>query len=715
MVRAVRVPQACRAALAMTAIGAALALAAPARADCSGWDPLAVTNGGKARSMAARDLIELVGFGRPDAEPLDETAPFGLSPDGRYLATVLMRADLAANGYCQALVLLDLSGRTGPRILDTGGEFEMSHGVLRDMVLYTGFPALNPVRWSPDGRAIGYLKRLDGRTQAWVATLDGKARMASHAPDDVEAWAWSVDGHSLVYRFAAGRAAAEAAIDREGLGGWHVDARLAPHLGIRPQVPAPLPEQEVAVDPATGAETPVTATDRQRLGLDDEIPLGTRRRSAQGFAAWAERTGRSPFAPWRVRVEDARGRDLGCRGDGCVGKLAGLWWAPGGRQLVMLRREGWNNRYTALYRWAPGQVQPRHLLRTDDWIEGCVPRGPALLCLRQGAVQPPQLVSIDMATARQRIVFDPNPAFSRLQLGPVERLEWRNAMGRAVYGDLVLPPGYAGGRLPVIVTQYQSRGLLRGGTGNDYPIQLFALRGFAVLSLQRPAPAAADDPDVRTPYEVERANVRGWAERRNIDSAINTGLDLLVARGIADPNRLALTGLSDGASAVRFALVGSRRFAAAAISSCCVDETSNDVVGIGWATESAELGYPPAFPVDTDFWKPYSLALNADRIDTPLLMQLADGEALQGVHSFMALRAAGQPIDFYIYPGEYHNRWQPRHRRATFERDLDWFSFWLQGREDPAAAKAAQYAYWRTLRAARDARAPAAAAAPSRP
>src|SRR3546814_5155407 len=39
---------------------------------------------------------------------------------------------------------------------------------------------------------------------------------------------------------------------------------------------------------------------------------------------------------------------------------------------------------------------------------------------------------------------------------------------------------------PLVVVQYDTRGFLRGGTGDEYPIQALAASGFAVLSVSRP-------------------------------------------------------------------------------------------------------------------------------------------------------------------------------------------------------------------------------------
>jgi hypothetical protein len=45
---------------------------------------------------------------------------------------------------------------------------------------------------------------------------------------------------------------------------------------------------------------------------------------------------------------------------------------------------------------------------------------------------------------------------------------------------------------------------------------------------------------------------------------------------------------------------------------------------------------------------------------------------------------------------------QPYHRYISQQPIVDWFDFWLNGREDPQPANAAQYARWRELRKMRD-------------
>jgi hypothetical protein len=38
--------------------------------------------------------------------------------------------------------------------------------------------------------------------------------------------------------------------------------------------------------------------------------------------------------------------------------------------------------------------------------------------------------------------------------------------------------------------------------------------------------------------------------------------------------------------------------------------------------------------------------------------------------------------DLYVFPNKPHQKFQPKHSLAVYERNLGWFRFWLQGYED---------------------------------
>jgi dipeptidyl aminopeptidase/acylaminoacyl peptidase len=327
---------------------------------------------------------------------------------------------------------------------------------------------------------------------------------------------------------------------------------------------------------------------------------------------------------------------------------------------------------------------------------------PALICTGETSTRPRRLVSVDTRSGAIKTLFDPNPAFRGIRLGSVRRLRWRNSLGLETWGDLVLPSDYRpGDRLPLIVVQYHSVGFLRGGTGDEYPIFLLAQRGFAVLSIERPTFAASADPTLKDWNAINAANQRGWAERRSLLSAVLVGVSKAEGTGAIDSQRVGITGLSDGSATVAFALINSHVFAAAAMSTCCMEPLTTMVVGgIAWADQLRSMGYPGATADGHAFWREMSLVENAARIDTPLLMQLSDNEFRLALEAYSALREQGKPVEMYVYPGEFHTKDQPIHRLAIYERNLDWFSFWLQHREDPDPSKRSQYARWEALRVA---------------
>ena len=656
---------------------------------------------GPVRLIVVDDLLKLRDIGQPDGAMFGQPSPLGISPDGSRAAFILSRADPGSNRYCRALVTINLSGAPRPQILDRGGEMITNVSIARGLVIDNGFPTLQTPVWSPDGRWIAYLRRDNGITQVWRARSDGgQAHAVTRSEVDIEALAWTRDGRRIVYAARPGRAEVQRRIDQEGRGGWLYDARVVPYIAARPRVSGAIPRTAFVVDPDSRQISSANAAEQSLVSMDDlsGSPIAPSALSPDGRRAGTTRSGASPLSPLQLFAIDGLGKRLVCTSPACDGGFTGLWWDEAGKELRFLRREGWAKGQMGLYRWQPGSAAPRRILLTDDVLLGCTPAGSSLLCTSENAVRPRHLVMIDLRNGHTRKVYDPNPEFDVIRLGTVERLRWRNDLGLEAWGDLVLPPGHrAGEKLPMVVVQYHSDGFLRGGTGDEYPIHAFAARGFAVLSIERPAFFAQAMPDIKSYDDVNAANGKNWAERRSLLSSLVTGVDMVIDRGLVDPERIGITGLSDGASTARFALINTEIFAAASISSCCIEpRTVMTYSGIAYAEAMRAMGYPSTDA--PNFWQPYSMAQNAAAMDQPLLMQLADEEYLLGLETFTALRDAGQPVEMYIFPNEHHIKSQPAHRRAIYERNLDWFQFWLQSHIDPDPAKAAQYTRWKAMR-----------------
>jgi hypothetical protein len=65
---------------------------------------------------------------------------------------------------------------------------------------------------------------------------------------------------------------------------------------------------------------------------------------------------------------------------------------------------------------------------------------------------------------------------------------------------------------------------------------------------------------------------------------------------------------------------------------------------------------------------------------------------------FSGLYGLGKPVELIYLPDGTHILEKPWERMVSQQGDVDWFSFWLKGEENPDPAKAEQYKRWRELR-----------------
>ncbi|WP_395331845.1 Atxe2 family lasso peptide isopeptidase [Novosphingobium sp. BL-8H] len=650
------------------------------------------------------DLARFRDIGDPD-DTGNASSPYALAPDGKSLAFVISRGDPKSNRYCSALVVMPVTGKQAPRIIDRGGAIPRLAAPFRDLYITTGFPELIVPIWSPDGRSIAYRKLIDGVVQLVRVYADGSGtQIVTHETSNVEDFAWTADSARLLYVTRPGRQLAKERIAREAPSGWLYDKSILPMQSWAPQPWASdLVRKSFAADLSSGEIR--AATPDEEKAINPPPPPGSPYelsvRNAEGALAWTARVGDHPASKRKVWAQFPGGPKISCDQIGCEGRISRLYWEKGGKSVVFLGNEGWNREEYVLHRWFPRTKRLTTILRTTDALTACIFAGPELICGRENAATPRRIVGVNLASGRSRLIFDPNPEFADFRLGKVTRLKFSTNAGLPAWGDFVLPPDYDGkSKLPLVIVQYHSDGFLRGGVGDDYPIYPMAANGLAVLSFERPPDVANSDPSVKTWEQNRAASRRNWADRRSILSALENGVEAAIATGTIDPDRIGISGLSDGASTVEFALINSRRFKAAAMSTCCDDLLTQTVLGgFAWGEENRRGGIPPSVDNNRDYWKPISLSINARNIDTPILMQLADREASLGLPAMGALVEADKPLEVFVFDDEYHNKWQPAHRLAVYDRDIDWFKFWLSGYRDPSPAKHDQYMRWDILRA----------------
>lgn len=660
-----------------------LAAAAPAIAqNCSDLVPrLQPPPSVQKRTVTANDLVRLRDVGWPASVAPEGPPAIAVSPDGRFVAFQVRRADPESNSYCLGMIVAPTVVGGTLVLVDHGGELIRATLNRTGITAFpTGVPAVITPHWSPDGKWIAFLKRTGGITQVWRARADGAySEQISRSNVDVLDLAWSPDGLRIIYASQPRLRAIASDAKAEGLGGFRYDGRFIPKASSRPFPLAPVARAYFTIDLAQKVER--SATDREQSVLEqrssdartrDALILAERGQAAR---AWVYRRDPANYIPTTALAAVRRGKRADCLGEICS-HVFGLWWAKNDRDLLFMRYDGWGLSKTSLYRWSPGKGQPVALLTTDDMLASCQSVGDELLCLREAASKPRDIVRLD-ASGHMRPVVAINPEFGTIDLAPVERLTWRNDQGIETFGDLVLPPDAGSRPLPLIVVQYDSRGFLRGGTGDEYPIQLFAANGFAVLSFERPREIGMSMPS-RNGNDLMRNNMLHWVDLRSVLSSLELGIDMLVRRGIVDPRRIGITGLSDGTRTTQYSLLNSTLFAAASVSSAFESSgTLLPLAGPASFDDYITWGYPRPGQQGAEFWSCYSLARNAGGLRSPILMQLSDDEYQGALESLTAFRDSHLPSALYVFPDEHHIKWQPAHRLAIYERNVAWFEFWL--------------------------------------
>ncbi|HET6897921.1 MAG TPA: S9 family peptidase, partial [Vicinamibacteria bacterium] len=146
-------------------------------------------------------------------------------------------------------------------------------------------------------------------------------------------------------------------------------------------------------------------------------------------------------------------------------------------------------------------------------------------------------------------------------LGRTEVVSWKAADGKTIEGLLTYPVGYtAGARVPLVVMVHggPTGVFVRSYTGapSPYSVAGFATHGYAVLRCNVRGSGGYG-------REFRYANYKDWGGGDYQD--ILSGVDALVAKGVADPDRLGIMGWSYGGYMTSWVITQTKRFKAASV------------------------------------------------------------------------------------------------------------------------------------------------------
>ena len=566
--------------------------------------------------------------------------------------------------------------------------------------------------WSPDGEWIGFLSDRGEGVEVWRIPLQGgEARPITDVPEDVGAFSWSPSGDRIGYLMRDPETEEEEKAKREKRDARVVDENLkmiglyVADVSDSPTESRRLSPGRVSVQSWTGRRmdwSPDGSTivfvhqpspkvnDWPKADLS-AVDVATGRVRALASTGAAE--GSPHFSPdgrwiafaasddpaswaftWDVYVVPSEGGEPLPLSRTFDRQASVLGWRADGSAVLVSEPYRTLRRIQALPIDASGplDLSPAELLVNGPTLNRAATH---LGFVSETPDKPPEAYVAGLPG------FDVSQV-SRLQelpevpLGPTEVVSWESTNGYTIEGLLTYPVGYrAGERVPLLVlvhggpTGMFSQSFI--GNPGQYPVAVFASRGYAVL---RPNPRGGSGYG----REFRYANYGDWGGGDYGD--IMSGVDAMIDRGVADPDRLGVMGWSYGGFMTSWIVTQTDRFRAASIGAALPNLVS--FAGTSDVPDFVPDYFGGDFWERTDAWLKHAPMFHVGGVTTPSLIQHGERDervpVSQAYELYNALKRQGVETKLVIYPRQPHGIREPKLLLDAMERNLEWFARWIR-------------------------------------
>lgn len=612
-----------------------------------------------------------------------------ISPDGRWVAYVVAPVGQRGERRLSAVWIAAADGSSPARQLtagtaaDSGPRWAPDSASLFFMSDRTGSAQLHRIR--VDGGEAESLTEWEGEIYEVCPLGDGRvAVVAADEPteederrraerDDASVWS-EQRGRGKLWLLDTATREVHAAGD---LGGRHVvELAQRPDGGplavisweSRENDPGAITNQLHVVDPATGA-----VRDFGRVAGYARSPVWWADAGTWHLAYLAEPDPYGGFVVYDT-VPGASGppRDLTT---GMNVSPAGLAQVADGPPLALFE----SGLDTQIHRLDPGPLRFRCLSARAGLIGSLTASrsGEVVAVLATTAHQPADVYAGPPGGPLSQI-SDTRPELRGINWGAQERLSYPAGDGLALDGLLILPAGRsrADGPFPLVT-------LVHGGPDDRYADefmlgphshgQWLATAGYAVF-LPNPRGGTGHGRE----FSAAVVGAVGGGEW----SDILAGIDMLVAAGVADPDRLGIAGPSHGGFMAAWAVGQTDRFKAAVMVAGIYDWGMLAGTGDYGAMDGAlagSFGWEGTGPHPHDRVSPISFA---SKIRTPVLIMHGEDDTNvplgQAIYFHRALSHHGAEHELVVYPREGHGLAERNHQRDLLLRTRAWFDRWLR-------------------------------------
>ncbi len=322
-----------------------------------------------------------------------------------------------------------------------------------------------------------------------------------------------------------------------------------------------------------------------------------------------------------------------------------------------------------VYRAKPG-AEPERVAGSPGWVIASMTFGGGVLAYQMGSGSRPDEIFSHADTALQLTDFSGRLA-EELHFSEQQPISYAARDGLKISGWLLKPRGYEPGKkYPLIL---HIHGGPHGVYGNSFQFQgqMLASQGYAVLYTN---PRGSQGYGQQFAFSC----VRDWGGEDFHD--IMRGVDHVIQMGVADSERLGVTGWSYGGFMTCWTLTQTDRFKAAVTGACISNRHSfYGTSDVGHTFGEHHFGGTPWS--ETEVLLERSPLQYVENIKAPVLILHGEADLRcpveQGEQFFTALKRLGKQAVFVRYPGEYHAFKKPSHWIDRLRRIQSWFDHYL--------------------------------------
>ena len=565
-------------------------------------------------------------------------------------------------------------------------------------------------QFSPDGSMLSFTRSVDEKSQLFLMRTDGgEAQKLSKHKTSVGSYRWSQDGSKIFFVAAEPRSEEEEKARKDGDDAIFVDEGPSGQragtwnnfwvIDVASKEEKRITEVDhrigsFAVSPGADRIAFTSRSENRRnqqnhseirlLDVESgEIRQLTENRAPESRLVWAPDgqslayTARTD-GEWELMLDkiwimDPESGDKRMVSGAFDGNISTFVWTPDASAILFSGLQGTNNNLFRL------DVGSGDVVKVTSALGSLSPSSFSRDRTRMAYVfqdfDTPSDVWIGPTAGSSGVrLTDANPWIEeKIVLGKGELIQWTSKDGTAIEGILMLPSGDPGEALPLLL---HIHGGPAGVFRNAFSTQnhVWAGLGYAQLFPNVRGSSGYDD-------ELLSGNARDIGGGDYED--LMTGVDEVVARGIADPDQLGLRGWSYGGILGGWTVTQTDRFKGASIGAMVSDWTSEYGPGFN---HDVRLWYIGGTPWENPGeWRERSALTHVANVTTPTLIlhgmnDRTDTEP-QSMMFFQALKDQGKIARYIRFPREPHGFREPRHQRTRDVEEIRWIQKYVRGIE----------------------------------